>query len=237
MVRDAPAPTVRRLAAELFGGVTGDLVLETIGWLADSPRFRRFVEANQDKIRKKLRGAKEPEARRDVRAELRVAHLLSADRRIELAFEAYGSGRVGPDFTVGYGGRTSFNLEVTRIRRTADAAGVEATVLAKLRQLPPSVPNAVLVAVDGLDADAIDIGAIDRSIRAQADARDPSFLSRYGFEGSRAFYHRYHRLGAVIIWSERMDGEARAAWWVNRSAGMAVPEPALRACVRCLRPA
>ena len=74
------------------------------GWLSGSKRFRAFAEAHRDKIRKKLRGAADAEARRDVRAELRVAHLLLADRHIELAFEAYGSTNRGPDFTVAYRG-------------------------------------------------------------------------------------------------------------------------------------
>ena len=67
-----------------------------VEWLAGSPRFRAFAEAHRDKIRKKIRGAADPEALRDVRAELATARLLLADRRIELAFEAYGSGKTGP---------------------------------------------------------------------------------------------------------------------------------------------
>ena len=45
-------------------------------------------------------------------------------------------------------GERSFNLEVTRPRRAEDAAGVGGPLLAKIRQLPPSVPNAVLLAVE-----------------------------------------------------------------------------------------
>ena len=60
------------------------------------PRFRTFAEAHRDKIHKKFRKAADPEALRDVRAELLVARLLLADKRFELAFEAYGSGKAGP---------------------------------------------------------------------------------------------------------------------------------------------
>jgi hypothetical protein len=72
------------------------MAAELLGWLAGAPRFRAFAEAHRDKMWKKLRRASDAEALRDVRAELRAAHLLLADRRIELAFEAYGRGRSDP---------------------------------------------------------------------------------------------------------------------------------------------
>jgi hypothetical protein len=111
------------------------LVPEVRGWLEASSRFRAFAEANRDKIRKKLRSAADDDARRDVRAELLAAYLLLADRRLELAFEAYGSGNRGPDLTVAFRTNQRFNVEVTRMRmresagaaalpRLAGAAGV-----------------------------------------------------------------------------------------------------------------
>ena len=88
-----PTPAIARLVAYLVNAPAPDWPLaELPDWLAESPRFRSFVEANRDKIRKKVRGAGSPAARLDVRAELRVAALLLADRRFELAFEAYGAG-------------------------------------------------------------------------------------------------------------------------------------------------
>jgi hypothetical protein len=233
----ATAPgAVERMALYVLDGVPTDpLADELAGWLAGSNRFRAFVEANRDKVRKKLRGAADVEARRDVRAELRVAHLLLADRRIELAFEAYGSTKRGPDFTVTFRGARSFNLEVTRPRRAADAAGFGGPLLAKIRQLPPSVPNAVLLAVESGDADAVDVAAAARSLRDRADAKDETFFATRGFKGTREFYERYLRLGGVLVWSEAAIGDARAATWDNRSARMALPERAVRACVLCLR--
>src|SRR5262245_11880329 len=141
---------VDRLVQHLFEG-THDQPLrdEVAEWLVGSPRFRDFAEACRDKIRKKLRGAANPEARRDVRAELRCAHLLVADRRIGLTFEAYGSGKGGPDFTVAFAGERTFNLEVTRLRRAAEGPGsLAGTLLAKLRQLPPSVPNGLVIVAE-----------------------------------------------------------------------------------------
>lgn len=231
------ATAVDQLAGDLVDGRADDIAEELTAWLSGSPRFRSFAELYRAKIRKKLRTAADPEALRDVRAELQVAHLLLADPRIELAFEAYGSGKPGPDLTISYRGRRSFNLEVTRLRRVPDATGFGPPILAKLRQLPPSVPNAVLVAIGGTEAGALDVGAATSALRSRADSKDEPFFSRHGFEGSRGFYEHYLRLGGVLAWSEGAVGDARAALWINRSARIPLPERDIRAVVRTLREA
>lgn len=244
MARESvPETAVDRLVRYvLHGPATGasepgfePLAGELTAWLTASLRFRAFVESHRDKIRKKLRGAADPEARRDVRAELRTARLLLAEKGIELAFEAYGSGKPGPDFTVKYRGERSFNLEVTRLRRTPDAAGYGGALLAKLRQLRPSVPNAVLIAIDGRGTDAAEVDAAARALRARADRKDEAFFVARGFEGSRGFYERFLRLGAVFVVSESAAGDARASLWINRSARIALPARAARACLLALR--
>lgn len=210
------------------------LAAELVEWLAASPRFRTFAETYRDKIRKKLRNASDTEMRLDVRAELQVAGLLLADRRFELAFEAYGSGKSGPDLTVSFRGARSFNLEITRRRRAPDPNGIGATLLAKLRQLPPSVPNALLIAVDTTSAQAVDVGGVTRAIRANADAKDEAFFTERGLEGTRGFYERYLRLGAVYVWAEQAAPDARATLWINPSARIAMPDRAARAALTCL---
>lgn len=229
---------VERLARDLLDPGPDDRMAEELReWLAASARFRAFAETHRDKIRKKLRTAADADALRDVRAELRVAQLLLSDPRVELAFEAYGSGRGGPDFTVLYRGTGTFNLEVTRLRRVPGATATThgAPLLAKLRQLPPSVPNAVLVAIEGDTADAFDVAAATRALRSRADAKDETFFTRRGFEGTHGFYERYLRLGAVFVWCEDAVGDARASLWTNRSARIGLPDRAARACLRCLR--
>jgi hypothetical protein len=227
---------VERLADDLTGRGSGDgLRRELVGWLAGSARFRAFAEVHRDKIRKKLRHATDAEALRDVRAELQAAHLLVADRRIDLEFEAYGSGKAGPDFTATYRGGRSFNIEVTRLHRVPSAAGFELPLLAKLRQLPPSVPNVIVVAIDGDTAEALDVAASATGLRARADAKDEAFFARRGFDGTREFYERYLRLSAVIVWCEIANRDARAALWQNRSTRIALPERAARACLECFR--
>lgn len=229
--RTGPGTSVERLAHYLFDGGTNDILAEELmGWLAASTRFRAFAEAHRDKIRKKLRGAPDGETRRDVRAELAVAQALLADRRLELTFEAYGSRNGGPDFTVAFRGKRAFNLEVTRPR-----GAVDGPLLAKLRQLPPSAPNVVVLALDGGSADEFDVAAVTRALRARADRKDDAWFSGRGFDGTRGFYHRYLRLGAVLVWSESADADARAALWTNPSARIALPERVARACLESLR--
>jgi hypothetical protein len=231
-----PALKAERLAHYLFDGAeTNSLAEEIAGWLAGSARFRAFAEAHRDKIRKKLRTATDIEARRDVRAELGAAHLLLADRRIELAFEGYGSGKAGPDFTVAFRGERTFNLEVTRLRRSPGQATLGGPLLPKLRQLPPSVPNALLIAIEGDRADALDLPAAARALKGRADAKEEAFFLARGFDGARGFYQRYRRLGAALTWCEGVPARARASLWLNAEARIAVPQRAIRACLLALQ--
>ena len=233
----AKTSTLDRLVQHLFAADAASALAEEVtAWLFASPRFRGFADAHRDKIRKKLRtAAVDADALRDVRAELQVAHLLLSDRRIELAFEAHGSGRGGPDFTVSFRASRSFDLEVTRLRGNPGAATHGGPLLAKLRQLPPSVPNVLLIALDGERADALDVASTVRELRVRADAKDEAFFQRRAFDGTRDFYHRFLRLGAAVTWCEGGVGDGRVSSWRNGSARIPVPEPALRACLAALR--
>jgi hypothetical protein len=87
MPRRLPPSAIRQLAADLTGldavaageGTHG-FSAELAAWLAAAPRFAAFTDTHRDKIRKKLRSARDAGALLDVRAELLVAHrLLPAD--------------------------------------------------------------------------------------------------------------------------------------------------------------
>ena len=232
----APRISVERLLDHLFRAAPASpMADELAAWLAESRRFRAFVAANRDKIRKKLRGATDAEAQQDLRAELRVAHLLLADRRIELAFETYGSATGGPDFTVTYRAAQAFNLEVTRRRPASRSDADGGALLAKLRQLPPSIANVVLVAATDDRAEPLDVPAAIRSLQVRANEGDDRFFTERGLDGTRAFHQRYLRLGAVIAWFEGRDGDERATHWINRAARSPVPDAAVMAVLACLR--
>ncbi len=176
-----PGTAAERLVRYLLDGrEDGALADELHRWLADSSRFRTFSEIHRDKIRKKLRTTSDAETLGDVRAELRAAHLLLADRRIELDFEAYGSTKGGPDLTVRFRGERPFNLEVTRLRRPPAETPDGGPLLSKLRQLPPSMPNALIIRIEGTSAAALDIETAVLALRRRADAKDEAFFTRRG---------------------------------------------------------
>ena len=217
------------------GAALDSLLPELESWLTGSPRFRAFATTNAAKIRKKVRGASDAETLRDVRLELAVARLLLSDRRVVLAWERYGSGKAGPDFTLTIPGLRPVNLELTRMRRAPEHLEAGVPWVAKLRQLPPGIPNAIVVAIGGSTATALDMAASTRLIRARADAKDEPFFAARGFAGSRAFYSQFLRLGAVLVWCEEASESERATLWRNGSARIAVPDAVARACLTCLQ--
>ena len=229
-------PTISRLAEYLLDGVVplaGDDLPERLRRsLGGSSRFAEFAEANRDKIRKKLRVAREPDARSDVLAELEVAFLLLGERRIELAFEAYGSGKKGPDFTVTWRAAHRFNLEVTRprVREGTDAqAAIGSAVLGKLRQLPVEVPNAVFVAA-ALARSGDEVTAAVRALKLRADRRDEAFFAARGLSTAE-FKRQYRRLATVLVGDESGGGVHA---WTNREAPRQLPAGAATALLACL---
>src|SRR5688572_14045702 len=113
----APLTKARaELLSHLLDGGAATLEDDLITWLEANPLFEQFLSAHRDKVRKKLRTATDQDALLDVRAELRVAALIASDRRLDVAFEAYGSGKTGPDLTVTFRQNQRFNVEVTRLR-------------------------------------------------------------------------------------------------------------------------
>jgi hypothetical protein len=234
--------TVDRLLTHLLDGAppgaADEVAHDLAEWLSASARFVSFADAHRDKIRKKLRGASDSQARADVRAELEVAFRLLADRRLELAFEAYGVGRRGPDYTVTFRAVHRFNLEVTRPRLDegdrpgrARAEGLASALLGKLRQLPSDAPNAVLLAIDGPAPSQDEVDVPMRALRQRANRRDDAFFCGRGFADARDFHLHYLRLSALLVAGR---GGAGARAWSNAEARRQLPDGALTACLGCL---
>jgi hypothetical protein len=140
------------LVTYIFSGSSHSFAAPFAAWLTAAPAFARFAEANRDKIRKKVRGLRDEETRRDLQAELAVAYWLLQERRFTLEYEVYNADKTrGPDFLVTSRTHIRFNVEVTRLRALpadADPADPAAalnkivnTIAGKLGQMPPSIVN------------------------------------------------------------------------------------------------
>src|SRR5439155_22414337 len=111
------------LIAYLFGEDHSPLAAQVGPWLVASPRFRAFAEIYRDKIRKKARGPRDDEGRRDLAFELAIASRLLAERRFAVEYESYGVGKRAPDFRVIFRSNLRFKVEVRRLRWSAPTAG------------------------------------------------------------------------------------------------------------------
>jgi hypothetical protein len=173
-------------------------------WLEASSRFRDFITANQDKVRKKLTSSDDEESRLDVRSELLVAYLIVADRRFAIEFEAYGARRAGPDLSVTFRTNLRLNLEVTRLRARAGAdedpgvARLANVITSKLRQLPGEVPNALVITGRGVPLSEDSLAAATRLLKAHTDSKDDPFFERRGLRNSRDFHAQYLRLSGIF---------------------------------------
>jgi hypothetical protein len=194
-------------------------------WIEDAPRFAAFVAANQDKIRKKLSTADGADGRYDVRAELHVARLLLADRRFEMELEAYGAKRAGPDLTATFRANQRFNLEVTRLRTPApDATRLANIIAAKVRQLPPELPNALVVTGAEIAVAEERVGDAARLLKARNDASDDPFFERRGLGDARNFYAHYLRLSGVLV----LDEADLPVFWPNPEARRRLSDEVIR---------
>ena len=109
-----PTIPLEELVGYLFGDEHSPLAAEVGPWLVASPRFRAFAETYRDKIRKKARGLRDDEDRRDLAFELTIPLRLLDERRFALEDEAYGVGQRAPDFCVTFRSQLRFNVEVRR---------------------------------------------------------------------------------------------------------------------------
>jgi hypothetical protein len=202
-------------------------------WMEASPRFTAFVETYRDKIRKKIRVARQPESVLDLRGELEVAYCLLNDRRLAVAYEPYASAkRRGPDFAVTYRANLVFNIEVARIRvEESEVPGIDLPrkeerilriLLYKLGQMQPGMANLLVIHTREELARSIDLGRLMQEVKTRAEGKDPSFYAASRYTSPAAFYKDFLHLSGILLWS------AAAQLWVNKQARPAVAEKVLR---------
>jgi hypothetical protein len=219
------------LSNYLFEGQPHLLSEELNRWMEDSARFTIFVETYRDKIRKKLRLAREPETALDLRGELEVPYRLLSDRRLEVAYEPYASTqRRGPDFAVTYRANLVFNIEVARIRaeETGNSSRNEERflrlLLYKLGQMQPGKSNLLVIHARQELARDLDLPKLLQDIKVRAEGKEPSFYTISRYLNPAAFYKDFLRLSAILLWT----ASSAPQLWINKQARPVLEEKVLR---------
>jgi hypothetical protein len=200
---------VDELLTYLFDGQPHILASQMETWLASSRRFTAFVHDNQNKIRKKLRTAQEPERLRDLQLELETAYLLLREQALSVAYEPQHprEGR-SPDFAVTFTTSLTFMVEVTRLRTVPARTPVELSLpgdrfadmlCGKLGQLLPQTSNLLLVGVEIQNLTPADIQATMLRLQQRAEGNDPTLVQRYGFLDRADFFRHYRRLSGLLV--------------------------------------
>jgi hypothetical protein len=224
-----PTIPIDELTAYIFGGDQSSLAAEVGPWLIASPRFRAFAETYRDKIRKKARGMRDDEGRRDLAFELAIAVRLLQDRRFALEYEPYGVGQRAPDFCVTFRSKLRFNVEVRRLRRPAMTPGTSAdrsplirAVCDKLGQLRPAMINVLVVGSDGPFSAAEALVPAMLWLQDRATHKDEALFLQRGFTGVRDFLRHYQRLSGAI-WLAGESNAPRTSLWRNPQARHPLP--------------
>jgi hypothetical protein len=207
------------------------LQAELARWIEANPRFATFVTSYQEKVRKKLSNAEDAEARLDVRAELLVAYAVLADRRFEVAFEAYGSHQRGPDLSLAYRVNQRLNLEVTRLRSTPDPPELmklASVVAAKVRQLGSDASNAVVLVGHHLGLTTDDLQEVLRLLKSRAESKDDAFFASRGWRDAHAFHSASLQLSGLIVLDAAADSaqEGRVVCGPNSEARRPISDEA-----------
>ncbi|MGH2486580.1 MAG: hypothetical protein ACRDHE_11265, partial [Ktedonobacterales bacterium] len=157
--------------------------------------------------------------------ELLTAACLLTERAFTLDYEKYAASKVrGPDFTVLYKTHTPFNVEVERLRGQAQAGKWADVLCDKLRQLPPSVMNALVVYGEpGEQGTSFDAAGAMASLRATAERKDDVYFTRRGLGGARDYLRQSLKLSVLFY----RAGDAAPASWFNPRARHPLP-PELR---------
>lgn len=234
-----------RGALALFDDPAHPLAAPLAAWGAASPRFAAFVADHRDKIRKKARDARDPEALGDLLLELAVARELHRARHGALAYEPRLPGRTrAPDFALTLPNGAVVMVEVTRLRppgasasgkpsgaappRAGDPSPTDARLTAlvcgKLGQLVPNLPNVVVVGIPPEQLPALDVAEALRALVARAERRELRPRERHGLRTPGDFFRHYRHLSGLLVrpWLPPVPAP-RATLWINPQATKLLP--------------
>jgi hypothetical protein len=225
------------LLTYLFDGQSHILTTPVVTWLGSSRRFTAFVTTSRNKIRKKLRIARDEETVHDLRLELETAYLLLQERSLSLEYEPEHTRQIrSPDFAVTFTTSLSFMVEVTRLRGGAKGSVVSAengmpseaerladVICSKLGQLFPQRSNVLIAGVDAMGLSQPDLQGIMLRIQQRAERNEPAFWQRFGFEDRADFFRHYQRLSELIVRGSQLSADTPVIAWVNPQAKHALP--------------
>jgi hypothetical protein len=236
--------TAGQLLLDLFDDRPNALFKPFEQWVTTSKPFTAFAQEYQRKIRKKVRMSRDVEETYNIYCELRTAYLLLQEPKFAVAYEPYAKeqGR-SADFAVTFRTRTTFHVEVTRLRTSrqeqqlyqregaTSESGLEDqtgfirnrasrrladVVCAKFEQLSPDTPNVLWVWGESRVLHELDVGQLMLGLKRRAERRDADLFSRYGFGKPADFIRYYQRLSAILVQSLHEQGSNRSAlWWQN----------------------
>lgn len=218
--------TNKSVIEHVFGPDPGAGAAEFARWLEASPRFRAFAGDYRDKLHKKVNTARDPEARRNLWAELGVAYLLARDRRLSVEYEAYGLGmQRAPDFTVRFREHVLCNVEVTCLQAPipgSDGKRLLATICEKLGQLPAGAINVLALVTPTPAYQAEDVARAMRGSASRMKPEEEQYIIERGYRSARDFRRQAQRLSAVLLrWGEA--AQHGGGLWRNPGARHALP--------------
>jgi hypothetical protein len=229
----------------LFDDPAHPLAAPLAAWAAASPRFAAFVSEHRDKIRKKARGAREPEAMGDLLLELAVARDLHRERYGTLGYERHLPDRTRvPDFALTLPSGAIVIIEVTRLRPLVTAPGGEqdaaaprrasepspidlrlaALVCGKLGQLVPNLPNVIIAGVPADLLPALDVAEALRALLARAERRELTPREQHYIRKPSDFFRGYRALSGLLVrpWPPPAPAGS-ATLWINSQAPKVLP--------------
>ncbi len=241
-----------QLLLDLFDGRPNALSQPFAQWLTTSKPFAAFAQRYQAKIRKKVRLSRDVEETYNLYCELRTAYLLLQEPKLAVVYEPNGKepGR-SADFAVTFRTRTTFHVEVTRLRTSqpeqqlyqregaADASGsadstgfvrryesrrLTDVVCDKFAQLSPATPNILWVWSESRVIHELDVGQVMLDLKRRAEQRDAGLFSRYGYGKPADLIRYYQRVSAILVQSLHAQGPHRSPlWWQNNDARHPIP--------------
>lgn len=233
---------IQETLAYLFDHKPHVLAPHLTPWMSELPRFADFVAAHRDKIRKKIRGSRSADGFQDLRAELETAYLFLREKRFTLAYEPYGQGTGrGPDFAVTFRTRLTFNVEVTRMRRSvrendegepplfdpqAEGRRLAEIVSSKLSQMLPGMMNLLVIVADQPALCELEVGQVMNQLKQRAEQKEPQLFQRHSFRHTADFFKHYQRLSGVWLRSTgQLETGKCPVLWLNNQTKHPLPAP------------